>query len=82
MFRIPKILVEKIQKTLRTLNYVRQTNRETKENQRDKNGKMLLLFNKVGKVIILVRSSIFVSVYRGALGCLSTLKFIILRALF
>ena len=62
MFRIPKILVEKIQKTLRTLNYVRQTNRETKENQRDKNGKMLLLFNKVGKVIILVRSSIFVSV--------------------
>ena len=82
MFRIPKILVEKIQKTLRTLNYVRQTNRETKENQRDKKGKMLLLFNKVGKVIILVRSSIFVSVYRGALGCLSTLKFIILRALF
>ena len=82
MFRIPKILVEKIQKTLRTLNYVRQTNRETKENQRDKNGKMLLLFNKVGKVIILVRSSIFVSVYRGALECLSTLKFIILRALF
>ena len=82
MFRIPKILVEKIQKTLRTLNYVRQTNRETKENQRDKNGKMLLLFNKVGKVIILVRSSIFVSLYRGALGCLSTLKFIILRALF
>ena len=62
MFRIPKILVEKIQKTLRTLNYVRQTNRETKENQRDKKGKMLLLFNKVGKVIILVRSSIFVSV--------------------
>ena len=82
MFRIPKILVEKIQKTLRTLNYVRQTNRETKENQRDKNGKMLLLFNKVGKVIILVRSRIFVSVYRGALECLSTLKFIILRALF
>ena len=82
MFRIPRILVEKIQKTLRTLNYVRQTNRETKENQRDKNGKMLLLFNKVGKVIILVRSSIFVSVYRGALECLSTLKFIILRALF
>ena len=82
MFRIPKILVEKIQKTLRTLNYVRQTNRETKENQRDKKGKMLLLFNKVGKVIILVRSSIFVSVYRGALECLSTLKFIILRALF
>ena len=82
MFRIPKILVEKIQKTLRTLNYVRQTNRETKENQRDKKGKMLLLFNKVGKVIILVRSSIFVSVYRGALGCLSTLKFIIVRALF
>ena len=29
--------------------YVRQTNRETKENQRDKKGNMLLLFNKVGK---------------------------------
>ena len=28
---------------------MRQTNRETKENQRDKKGKMLLLFNKVGK---------------------------------
>ena len=53
MFRIPKILVEKIQKTLRTLNYVRQTNRETKENQRDKKGKMLLLFNKVGKGCVL-----------------------------
>ena len=27
----------------------RQANRETKENKRDKKGKMLLLFNKVGK---------------------------------
>ena len=28
---------------------MRQTNRETKENLRDKKGKVLLLFNKVGK---------------------------------
>ena len=28
---------------------MRQANRETKENQRDKKEKMLLLFNKVGK---------------------------------
>ena len=34
------------------------------------------------KVIILVKLSIFVSVYRGALGCLSSLKFFILRALY
>ena len=32
---------------------MRQTNRETKENQRDKKGKMLLLFNKVGKGCVL-----------------------------
>ena len=32
---------------------MRQTNRETKENQRDKDGKMLLLFNKVGKGCVL-----------------------------
>ena len=51
MFRTPKILVEK--KNTRTLNYVRQTNRETKENQRDKKGKILLLFNKVGKGCVL-----------------------------
>ena len=35
------------------LNYVRQTNRETKENQREKKCKMLLLFNKVGKGCVL-----------------------------
>ena len=34
------------------------------------------------KVIILARLSILVLVYRGALGCLSSLKFIFLRALF
>ena len=49
MFRIPKILVEKKTKNTRTLNYLRQTNTETKENQRDKKGNMLLLFNKIGK---------------------------------
>ena len=43
---------EKTRKT-RTQNYVRQTNRETKENQRDKKGKMLLLFNKVDKGCVL-----------------------------
>ena len=32
---------------------MRQTNRDTKENQRDKKGKMLLLFNKVGKGCVL-----------------------------
>ena len=32
---------------------MRQTNRETKENQRDKKGKILLLFNKVGKGCVL-----------------------------
>ena len=32
---------------------MRQINRETKENQRDKKGKMLLLFNKVGKGCVL-----------------------------
>ena len=31
----------------------RQANRETKENKRDKKGKMLLLFNKVGKGCVL-----------------------------
>ena len=31
----------------------RQANRETKENHRDKKGKMLLLFNKVGKGCVL-----------------------------
>ena len=31
------------------LNYVRQANRETKENQRDKKGKMFLLFNKLAE---------------------------------
>ena len=36
-----------------TLNYVRETNRETKENKRDKKCKMLLLFNKVGKGCVL-----------------------------
>ena len=28
---------------------MRQTNRQTKENERDKKGKILLLFKKVGK---------------------------------
>ena len=32
---------------------MRQTNRETEENQRDKKGRMLLLFNKVGKGCVL-----------------------------
>ena len=32
---------------------MRQTNRETKRNQRNKKGKMLLLFNKIGKGCIL-----------------------------
>ena len=35
---------------------MRQTNRETKENQRDKKGKILLLFNKVGKGCVLDKS--------------------------
>ena len=46
-----KILERKNKKLY--LNYVRQANRETKENQRDKKGKMLLLFNKVGKCCVL-----------------------------
>ena len=32
---------------------MRQANRETKRNQRNKKGKMLLLFNKIGKGCIL-----------------------------
>ena len=56
MFGIPKILVEKKTKNTRTLNYVRQSNTETKENQRDKKGKILLLFNKVGKGCVLDKS--------------------------
>ena len=32
---------------------MRKSNRETKENQRDKRGKILLLFNKVGKGCVL-----------------------------
>ena len=35
---------------------MRQTNWETKRNQRDKNGKMLLLFNKIGKRSVLYKS--------------------------
>ena len=35
---------------------MRQTNRETKENQKDKKGKMLLLFNKFGKDSVLDKS--------------------------
>ena len=35
---------------------MRQTNREKKENQRDKKGKMLLLFNKFGKGCVLDKS--------------------------
>ena len=43
-------------KNKKTLNNVRQTNRETKENQRDKKDKMLLLFNKVDKGCVLDKS--------------------------
>ena len=32
---------------------MRQTNRQTKENERDKKGKILLLFKKVGKGCVL-----------------------------
>ena len=53
MFWIPKILVAKKTKNTSTLNYVRQTNRETQKNLRDKKGKMLLLFNKFGKGCVL-----------------------------
>ena len=35
---------------------MRQTKNETKENQRDKNGKMSLLFNKAGKGCVLDKS--------------------------
>ena len=40
MFWIPKILVEKKMKNTQTLDYLRETNRERKENQRDKKGKL------------------------------------------
>ena len=53
MFRIPEILVEKKQKNTRILHFVRRTKSETKENQRDKKDKILLLFNKVGKGCVL-----------------------------
>ena len=43
----------KKQKNTRTLNYIRQANRETKKTQSDKKGKMLVLFNKVDKVCVL-----------------------------
>ena len=43
-------------KNKKTLNNVRQTNRETKENQRAKKDKMLLLFNKVDKGCVLDKS--------------------------
>ena len=36
-----------------TLNYMRQTNKETKRNQRNKKSKMLLLFDKIGKGYVL-----------------------------
>ena len=35
---------------------MRQTNRETKRNQRNKKGKMLLLFNNIGKGSVLDKS--------------------------
>ena len=35
---------------------MRQTNRKTKRNQRNKKGKMLLLFNKIGKGCVLDKS--------------------------
>ena len=50
---------------------MRQTNRETKENQRDKDGKMLLLFNKVGKGCVLDKgrktiSEVIKNSYKGS----------------
>ena len=50
---------------------MRQTNRETKENQRDKDGKMLLLFNKVGKGCVLdkgrkIISEVIKNSYKGS----------------
>ena len=49
-------------------------------------GRLLFRWSKTSmqlfKVIILARLNIFASVYRDALGCLSSLKVIILRALF
>ena len=43
MLWIPDILVEKKTKKIRTLNYVRQTNTETKEKQRGKKGKIIII---------------------------------------
>ena len=54
IFWIPKALVEK--KNTSTLNYARQTNRETKRNQSNKKDKMLLLFNKISKGWVLDKS--------------------------
>ena len=50
---------------------MRQTNRETKENLRDKKGKMLFLFNKVGKGCVLnkgrkVITEIFKNSYKSS----------------
>ena len=50
---------------------MRQTNRETKENQSDKDGKMLLLFNKVGKGCVLdkgrkIISEVIKNSYKGS----------------
>ena len=51
---------------------MRQTNRETKENQRDKKDKMLLLFNKVDKGCVLDKSrkvitEVIKNSYKGSL---------------
>ena len=49
-------------------------------------GRLLFRWSKTSmqlfKVIILVRLSVFASMKRGSLGCISSWKFIILRALF
>ena len=51
---------------------MRQTNRETKENQRDKKDKMLLLFNKVDNGCVLDKSrkvitEVIKNSYKGSL---------------
>ena len=85
MFRIPKILVEKKQKNTRILHFVRRTNRETKENQRDKKDKILLLLfvkgflqvyeDTTGKVAIVNSISChFCEAYKSMIGWIITSK--------
>ena len=51
---------------------MRETNRETKENQRDKKGKMLLLFNKVDKGCVLDKGrKVITEVYKSVAKCIS-----------